>query len=112
MELVENRLHERGLSGAAGPGQERVVGGSALDELEGVLFDQRLLAVDAVEVRQADAVHVGDGLNKSAARGLAPAESDARLPIHRTGGGCKQRLHALEQRFAALDQPFEFRHGP
>src|SRR6266536_1849879 len=69
VELVERGLHERGLSGAAGAGQERVVGGSALDELEGVLFDQRLLAVDAVEVRKSDTVHVGDGLDKSAARG-------------------------------------------
>ncbi len=110
LELVEHCLHERGLSRAAGTGQERVVGGSALDELEGVLLDQRFLAVDAAEVGQADAVQVRNRLDETAAGGLAPAECDARLPVDRRRRGRKQCLDALEQRFTALDQPFQFGH--
>jgi len=111
VELVEHGLDERGLARAPRAGQKRVVGSSAFDELARVLLDQCLLAVHAVEVRKPDAVQICDGLDKGTARGLAPAESDARLPIHGARRGREQRFHALKQRFAALDQPFELRHG-
>ena len=51
-ELVEQRLDERGLAGAARAGEQHVVGGLPFDELARVLLDQLLLVVDAAEVVQ------------------------------------------------------------
>src|SRR5467141_4492401 len=110
VEFVEHGLDERGLPRATRTGQERVVGGSALDELARVLLDQRPLAIDAVEIRKSDTVQVCDGLDKAAARRLAPAESYALVPVDWTRCRREQRFHALEQRFAALDQSLELGH--
>jgi hypothetical protein len=111
VEPVQHRLHERRFSGAARAGEERVVGGAPLDELPRVLLDQRFLVVDAVQVGQPDAVHIRDRLDVAAARALAPAEGDARVPVHSARRRRKQLLDALEQRLAVLDQLFQLRHA-
>jgi len=55
-------------------------------------------------------VHVRDRLDVPAACALAPAEGNARIPVHRTRRDRQQRLDALEQRFAALDQLLQLGH--
>src|SRR5262249_35518996 len=65
---------------------------------------------DAVEVGQAYAVNVLDGLDVPAARGPAPAEGDARRPVHGGRRARKQGLDALEQRLTPLDQLLEVGH--
>ena len=57
-ELVQHRLDQRGLAGAARAGQQHVVGAAARDELARVLLDARLLLVDALQVGEPDAMRM------------------------------------------------------
>jgi hypothetical protein len=98
--LVEQTLDDGRLAGAARARQQHVVGGPALEELPRVLLDLVDLRADALQVRQAHAVHVAHGLQpptRVEPGSLAPAKSDARTPV---GGGRRrwqQLLQALQQ---------------
>ena len=86
--LVEQRLDERGLAGAARAGEQHVVGGIALDELARVLLDQLLLRVDALQVAQAMRCTCRTGSIAPRPLRLAPAEGDRRASS-RCGGASR-----------------------
>jgi hypothetical protein len=78
--LVEHRLHERRLAGAARTRQQHVVRRKARQELPRVLVDRALLLVDRDQVVEADQMRVRNRLQMAASRALAPAEC-SRAPI-------------------------------
>jgi len=102
VEFVEHGLDERGLSRAARTGQERIVGRPAFDELARVLLDQRLLAIDAVEIRKSDTVQFATGWIKP--RRDVLRQRNAMLWCQSTGQ-CRS-VDVSSKRSTVLDQTF------
>ena len=106
---VQAGADQRGLAGAAGAGQQHVVGRLALDELARVALDLFLLDVDFLQRIERHGRHVAHRLQRAMARAAAAvAPGDGGVPVG--GGGQrlgKDRFDAADQLLGPLDQLFE-----
>ena len=106
--LVQAGLDQRRLAGAARAGQQHVVGGQALHELQGVALDLLLLRLDLLQVAQADGRHVLHRLQRAVAAGaLAVAPRDGGIPVGGAQRLRQDRFDAVQQLHGPLDQGLE-----
>ena len=99
--LVEQRLDQRRLAGAARAGQQHVVRGQSRDELARVALDRAASASSMRdEVVERDAMRMRDRLQVAAAAALAPAEGDDASSS--PDRGMRRRQQRLDAARAAL----------
>ena len=95
--LVQQRLDERRLSGAARAGEEHVFRGETCNELARILFHEALLIVDALEILEIDAMHVRHRFDRGAPVALAPPKRGRGFPVGRSRVRHERLLQALRR---------------
>ena len=108
--LIEQGLDQGRLPGAAGTGQEHVVGAPSGQELARVAIDARLLLVNILQILKADAVPHAHRRERCTPMSALPAESHGGVPVGRSRRAREQGFEALEHALGATQQVCEFSH--